>query len=82
VTASAGALKLTPDMKLVVHLGEGGRPASPEVTKKTKAARVQAAVKAATGAGGAPSPAQEEAKGRELLEAVRRVLGELEKAAA
>jgi transcription-repair coupling factor (superfamily II helicase) len=82
VTASAGALKLTPDMKLVVHLGEGGRAASPDASRKTKAARVQAAVKAAAGAVAPPSPAQEEARGRELLEAVRRVLGDLEKAAA
>jgi transcription-repair coupling factor (superfamily II helicase) len=82
ITASAGALRLTPDMKLVVHLGEGGRPAAPDGGKKTRAARVQAAVKAATGAVAPPSPAQEEAKAREILSAVSDVLDDLEKAAA
>jgi transcription-repair coupling factor (superfamily II helicase) len=82
VTASGGAYRLTPDMKLVVHLGEDGRPAAPDAVKKSRAARVQAAVRAATGGAAPASPAQEEARGRELLQVVHRVLAELEKAAA
>jgi transcription-repair coupling factor (superfamily II helicase) len=82
VTASAGAMRLTPDMKLVVHLGEDGRPAAPDGARKTRAARVQAAVKAAAGAAQPASPALEEAKARELLGAVRAVLGDLERIAA
>jgi transcription-repair coupling factor (superfamily II helicase) len=82
VTASGGALRLTPDMKLVVHLGEDGRPAAPDAGRKTRAARVQAAVKAATGAAQPASPALEEARARELLQSVRGVLAGLERLAA
>ncbi|MFL5299053.1 MAG: TRCF domain-containing protein, partial [Anaeromyxobacteraceae bacterium] len=90
VTASDGAWRLTPDMKLVVHLGEDGKPSAPDAGRKTRAMRVQAAVKAASAsaktAPAAPpqprSPAQEEARGRALLEAVREVLDEVERAAA
>jgi len=90
VTSSDGAWRLTPDMKLVVHLDEDGKQAAPDAGRKTRAARVQAAVKAATAsAKSAPaaappprSPAQEEARGRALLAAVRDVLDEVERAAA
>ncbi|HEX9242374.1 MAG TPA: hypothetical protein VF875_08005, partial [Anaeromyxobacter sp.] len=82
VQGSGGRLKLTPDMKLVAALGDAPRrpppPRAPRrgVTgaKAVTAARVQAAVAAAMAA---PTPAQEAAAGRELLEAARKLLGEL-----
>jgi transcription-repair coupling factor (superfamily II helicase) len=78
VQGSGGALKLTPDMKLVQTLGEAPKRPPPakgaRPGKAATAARVKAAVSAAMSA---PTPAQEAAAGRELLAAARRLLGEL-----
>jgi transcription-repair coupling factor (superfamily II helicase) len=64
VQRSGGALRLTPEMKLVVHLGEGGRPVPPERVPRPRP-------------GPPPSPAQEAAAGMELLSAARAVLADL-----
>ncbi len=64
VAKSGGALRLTPDMKLVVHLGEGGRPVPPSRVPRPRP-------------GPPPTPAQEAAAGMELLSAARAVLAEL-----
>jgi transcription-repair coupling factor (superfamily II helicase) len=61
VQKSGGALRLTPDMKLVVHLGEGGEPVPPDQVRKPRP-------------GPPPSPAQEAAAGMELLAGARTVL--------
>jgi transcription-repair coupling factor (superfamily II helicase) len=61
VQKSGGALRLTPDMKLVAHLGEGGKPVPPDQVRKPKP-------------GPPPSPAQEAAAGMELLAGARLVL--------
>jgi transcription-repair coupling factor (superfamily II helicase) len=79
VQGSAGRLKLTPDMKLVALVGTPPpRPAKPARVAKGAAARA-AAVREAVAKVSAPppTPAQEAAAGRELLEAARKVLGEL-----
>jgi transcription-repair coupling factor (superfamily II helicase) len=68
VQKSGGALRLTPDMKLVVHLGEGGKPVPPDKVKKAKP-------------GPPPSPAAEAAAGMELLAAARSILQGLGKCA-
>ncbi len=80
VQASDGALRLTPDMKLVVRLGgPAPRPAAPARAPQGKAARTVQAVRKAVAAAmpAAPSPAQEAAAGRELLRAAREALGAL-----
>jgi transcription-repair coupling factor (superfamily II helicase) len=85
VQASGGRLKLTPDMKLVALTGAPGAgpakraPASPAARGKVppRGAARDAAVRAAVAALATPTPAQEAAAGRELLEAARRILGEL-----
>jgi len=68
VQKSGGALRLTPDMKLVVHLGEGGKPVPPDGSRKPRP-------------GPPPSPAQEAAAGMELLAAARGVLDGLARCA-
>jgi transcription-repair coupling factor (superfamily II helicase) len=77
VTASNGALRLTPDMKLVASLG-GARPAAPKAppARGTKGVRGKAAARPApapvrAAVGLVPSPAVELATGRELLTAAR-----------
>jgi transcription-repair coupling factor (superfamily II helicase) len=79
VQGSAGRLKLTPDMKLVALLGAPApRPARPAKAAKGAAARAAAVREAvAKAVAPPPTPAQEAALGRELLEATRKVLGEL-----
>jgi transcription-repair coupling factor (superfamily II helicase) len=90
VQASGGALRLTPDMKLVALLE--GRPEKPRATRAgggTRAEKVSAAVARAVARARpspaapppTPTPAQEAAHGREILAAVRRVLDELTKIA-
>jgi transcription-repair coupling factor (superfamily II helicase) len=86
VQQSQGAWRLTPEMKLVVTTADGAgaapKPAAKPVRGKAAIrAATQQAVKAAVAAVAGPSPAQEEAKGREILAAVRGVLGELAKVA-
>ncbi|HSD21415.1 MAG TPA: transcription-repair coupling factor [Anaeromyxobacter sp.] len=80
VTASNGALRLTPDMKLVASLG-GARPAAPRAApaRGTKGVRGKAAarpapVPARAAVGLVPSPAMELTTGRELLTATRTLL--------
>ncbi|HEY7724251.1 MAG TPA: transcription-repair coupling factor [Anaeromyxobacteraceae bacterium] len=68
VQSSRGALRLTPDMKLVAHLGEGGRPVPPEEARRPRP-------------GPPPSPAAEAAAGMELLAAARALLGDLARCA-
>ncbi len=68
VQGSGGALRLTPDMKLVVHLGEGGRPVPPDQVRRPRP-------------GPPPSPAAEAAAGMELLAAAREVLAGLARCA-
>ncbi|MBI5068870.1 MAG: transcription-repair coupling factor [Deltaproteobacteria bacterium] len=68
VQGSRGALRLTPDMKLVVHVGEGGKPVPPDQVRKPRP-------------GPPPTPAEEAAAGMELLQAARGVLAELQKRA-
>ena len=93
VQESGGALRLTPDMKLVARLGpapESGPPAAlaSSLTSKGRAARraetvarvraaVAKAVPAASAGGAGSSPALEAAAGRELLSAAREVLAGL-----
>jgi transcription-repair coupling factor (superfamily II helicase) len=80
VQASNGRLKLTPDMKLVALTGApSARPAKPAKAKvPPRGAARDAAVRAAVAALTAtPTPAQEAAAGRELLDAARGVLTEL-----
>ncbi|HVO20338.1 MAG TPA: transcription-repair coupling factor [Anaeromyxobacter sp.] len=80
VQASGGALRLTPDMKLVVRTAAPPRPAPPARALQGKAARTaQAVQKAVAAAMPAPlTPAQEAAAGRELLRAAREALQDLE----
>jgi transcription-repair coupling factor (superfamily II helicase) len=77
VAASNGAIRLTPDMKLVARLGPA--PAAPPGgiprTKAAKAAAVRAAVAKAMPA--PTSPAAEAASGRELLRQARELLSGL-----
>jgi len=68
VQQSRGAVRLTPDMKLVVHLGEGGKPVPPDQVKKPRP-------------GPPPTQAEEAAAGMELLAAARSILAELQKRA-
>jgi len=75
VAASGGALRLTPDMKLVARVGAPAPAPRPEAPRG-KAAVVQA-VKEAVKAAFPPSPAAEAARGRELLAAAREVLAGL-----
>ena len=88
VQASNGALRLTPDMKLVVRLGPGTQgPASPAAgspraarSEKVAAAVARAVAKARPSPAAPPlaqSPEVEAAQGRELLGTVRRLLAEL-----
>jgi transcription-repair coupling factor (superfamily II helicase) len=88
VQASNGALRLTPDMKLIVRLGEPrpAPPAGPPAKGKAgspRAQRTAQAVRAAVAAAmpSTPTPAQEANAGRELLRAAREALGELAKLA-
>jgi transcription-repair coupling factor (superfamily II helicase) len=81
VQASNGALRLTPDMKLVVRLGPA-KPAAPAASPPRGSARAQRTAQAVREAVAAamptpPTPAQEAAAGRELLRAAREALGEL-----
>jgi transcription-repair coupling factor (superfamily II helicase) len=64
VQGSRGALRLTPEMKLVVHLGEDGRPAPPGKARRPRP-------------GPPPSPAAQAAAGMELLAAARALLADL-----
>jgi transcription-repair coupling factor (superfamily II helicase) len=75
VQASGGALRLTPDMKLVARVGEPG-PAAPRAPARGKAA-VAKAVREAVRAAMPASPAAEAAAGRELLAAARTILAGL-----
>jgi transcription-repair coupling factor (superfamily II helicase) len=93
VQASAGRLRLTPDMKLVATLGKGPektpRPERGGARKQRRTGGPPHPASPPAGAGGeeqrkAPrsatvpsSPAQEAAVGKELLEAARRLLGDL-----
>jgi len=94
VAASGGALRLTPDMKLVAHLGEDGklaraapprpgtRPTAASATRaqKVAAAAARAVARARKNPAALPStlsPAEEAARGRELLGEVRRLLDDL-----
>jgi transcription-repair coupling factor (superfamily II helicase) len=89
VQASKGALRLTPDMKLVAQVGkrperapggDGARPGARGSKRAETVARVRAAVAKAVPAAagpGAASPALEAAAGRELLAAARDVLAGL-----
>jgi transcription-repair coupling factor (superfamily II helicase) len=80
VQGSGGALRLTPDMKLVATLGPP--PAPSPAPKGAKAKTAQAVRKAVAAAMPAPSsPALEAANGRELLQAARAVLAGLAKCA-
>jgi transcription-repair coupling factor (superfamily II helicase) len=76
VQASNGRLKLTPDMKLVA-LTASPAPKPKAAKVPPKGAARDAAVRAAVAALQAPTPAQEAAAGRELLQAARKVLTEL-----
>jgi transcription-repair coupling factor (superfamily II helicase) len=77
VAASQGALRLTPDMKLVARVGAPA-PAAPREAPRGKAAVVRA-VREAVKAALPESPAAEAARGRELLAAAREVLAGLER---
>jgi len=76
VQASGGALRLTPDMKLVVRLGDPRpSPAAPPSARRasSRSARTAQAVREAVAAAMPPlsTPAKEAAAGRELLRAAR-----------
>jgi transcription-repair coupling factor (superfamily II helicase) len=86
VQASAGRLRLTPDMKLVATLG--APPARPAKPPKGKPAPSAAGAKSAAlrkvpapVAVPAPSPAAEANAGREILEAARALLKDLARCA-
>ncbi len=88
VQASNGALRLTPDMKLVAHLGADGAIAAPPRAAARPAAKGRP--KPATGRTAAsrppppplaPTPAQEAAQGLELLRAAKQVLAGLQRVA-
>jgi transcription-repair coupling factor (superfamily II helicase) len=85
VQASNGALRLTPEMKLVVRLGGAPAAAAPPPPARggARATRTAQAVRKAVAAAMpvAPTPAQEAAAGRELLRAAREALDELSKVA-
>ena len=85
VQASGDALRLTPDMKLVVRLSPPRNAPSPTLPRGSspRAARTARAVREAVAAAmpSAPSPAQELAAGRELLQAARDVLRDLSRLA-
>ncbi|HET6439350.1 MAG TPA: transcription-repair coupling factor [Anaeromyxobacter sp.] len=80
VQGSGGALRLTPDMKLLVRLGQ---PVPPPPGAASKAERTARAVRQAVAAAmpAAPTPAQEVATGREILRAAREVLESLARVA-
>jgi transcription-repair coupling factor (superfamily II helicase) len=91
VQKSEGAIRLTPEMKLVAQLGPGGKLASRPAGKASGAALArarargdgasvaakQALARAAAPLGVEKTAAMEEAEGRELLQAVRDVLQRL-----
>jgi len=79
VQASGGALRLTPDMKLVAQVGAPRSPA-PRSQPRGKAA-VAKAVRQAIQAALPATPAAEAAAGRELLRAARDVLQALARCA-
>jgi transcription-repair coupling factor (superfamily II helicase) len=85
VQQSQGTWRLTPEMKLVVTADGAAGAAKPSAKpvrgKAAIRAATQQAVKAAVAAVSGPSPAQEEARGREILVAVRAALAELAKVA-
>ncbi|ACG75670.1 transcription-repair coupling factor [Anaeromyxobacter sp. K] len=95
VQASAGALRLTPDMKLVAQLGgppaakaAAARPAkgaavrqSPRQAAAQRRVAADAARRAQPPPAAPPSPAMQAASGRELLQAVREVLAGLARCA-
>ena len=72
VQRSGGALRLTPDMKLVATVGP--RPASATPARGGTKSRVKAAGSGAAPPAAPSSPAAEATRGRELLEEARRVL--------
>jgi transcription-repair coupling factor (superfamily II helicase) len=79
VQASSGALRLTPDMKLVAHVGPA-RPGPAKAPPRGKAA-VAKAVREAVRTAMPASPAAEAAAGRDLLQAAREVLAGLARCA-
>jgi transcription-repair coupling factor (superfamily II helicase) len=79
VQASAGALRLTPDMKLIVTVG--ARPAPAPAAKGARSARPRAGSRAAARPLPGASPGLEAASGRELLQAAREVLAGLARCA-
>ncbi|HZZ86390.1 MAG TPA: transcription-repair coupling factor [Anaeromyxobacteraceae bacterium] len=85
VQASNGALRLTPDMKLVAHIGADGaiaapppRPARPSGRARPKPPPARTAASRPPPPPLAPTPAQEAARGLELLRAAKQVLAGLE----
>ncbi|WP_248341964.1 transcription-repair coupling factor [Anaeromyxobacter paludicola] len=88
VQASSGALRLTPDMKLVAHVGQGGsvapppeKPARPAGKARVKAAPGRTAASRPPPPPLAPTPAQEAAHGLEMLRAAKEVLAGLARVA-
>jgi transcription-repair coupling factor (superfamily II helicase) len=85
VQASAGALRLTPDMKLVATLRPPAAKAipapAPKVGVKGSAKAARVAARSAARAAAVASPAAEAATGRELLQAARDVLAGLARCA-
>jgi transcription-repair coupling factor (superfamily II helicase) len=79
VQASDGALRLTPDLKLVARVGPPAAP-TPRTPPRSKAA-VAKAVREAVRAAMPATPAGEAAAGRELLQAARDVLAGLARCA-
>ena len=75
VQRSGGALRLTPDMKLVATVG--ARPASATPARGTKKSRGIPATSVSVSRPVPASPAAEATRGRELLEEARKVLSAL-----
>jgi transcription-repair coupling factor (superfamily II helicase) len=72
VQRSGGALRLTPDMKLVASIG--ARPSPGATPLRGTKAKGKTATSTAASAPMPPSPAAEATRGRELLQEARKVL--------
>jgi transcription-repair coupling factor (superfamily II helicase) len=81
VQASAGRLRLTPDMKLVASLAPPAPPPAARAARGARGARLAAPAPTPASAPSPSTPALEAAAGRDLLRAAREVLADLARCA-